>query len=491
MKSGIVDNNVQQVVSRSLREFVVDLRNKLQGRNKADNEGKLAEPKLVTVSQSPSPAPGNAYEATPTETVSIPVQLQRQPSVTAETSKPDESTAPKESVPGLDMTGQAAIPVQSEKEKVGLNLSKALEMKTSKQSETKTSNVVSPVSQPSSEHALGTGQQITASTGQAVPQTTSLKEQPQSSAPISEPKSYSVVGLVNEKQPIEATQESSGYLSAHVQELSIQSDASAESTPVHLPPHSDDSGVSITSGGGTLKKKGRGQKARGIKLTLIEHNTDTKVLVCQLSTSNNKLLKYQFSIKYDKPEEMFKKFVTAGHLTDLERDDFIQQSNQLIHKYKKNRDLKNEVQESKPPNLSIQETTRPRAGTEPSLSPPLENTESVPKLSIEQSSQIDPRLPKTMQFTETGSPKMDPSKGGVSESLRVDLTSSSETLVTSESIKDPVNPLATSSCVNLSNAPIQRPQAQQADHVSTLCYRTVCYLSVSIKLGIIHMYMYT
>ncbi len=467
MKSRVLDLSVQQMVVRSLREYVEGVKQKLQGRSKTDNtnaDGKLAEPKPDLFSQTPSPSPGTTNETSPTDSDASPAPVQRQASGQAsgqsEMVKPEEQVVPKELLQGLDITGQGTIPTLAYKERsMSINMSKG--------SETKTSDLLSPVSQHASEQNLSTGQQITASTGQSVPQMNSMKvlsARSQSTSTVMESKSYSLAvkeGSSTERHTgglsIEATQET-GYLSANsLQELSI---------PGPPDTSNDDSGVSMSSGGaGTLKKKGQRQKGKGIKLTLIEHLSETKKLVCQL-TSNSKLLKYQFSIKYDKPEEMFKKFVTGGYLTEQDKDEFILQSNQLIQSVKKGKDLKIEMTETK---LGIQEQGKSRASAEPLISPPTETAESVSKLSIEQTSQSEPRSSKN------ASPKLEPSKQ--SQGSQVPTTEAQQIaptmdrMVTPEPSKEIPHPLSVPNSSTNGGASSQRGQQPQGgDNVSGCMY---------------------
>ncbi len=431
------------MVSRSLQEYVEGLKHKLQGRNKTE----LTKPK-AEFSQTPSPSPGTIIEAAPVESELTPAPLQRQASALSDSSssKLEDQTVSKESTQGLDMTGQGAISTTAERERsMSLVMNKGLEVKTN--------DPLSPVSQPSAEQAPSTGQQIAASTGQPVPQANSAKELSAKSmlaSNVVESKSYSLAvkeGVLTEKHtgstldklPIEPTQET-GYISTpNVQELAIPvpSDASGESTPIHQPSQSDDSGLgSMSNGSGTLKKKGQRQKGKGIKLTLIEHISETKKLVCQLATSNNKVLKYQFSIKYDKPEEMFLKFVKGGYLTEQDREEFILQCNQLIKSVKKTRDKMDLQSETK---LGIQEQGKSRPSVEPTTSPPTEISESAQKLSIEQISQSDSKLSKN-----TGSLKLEPAKDSVVPPIDTSqiLPMSETTLVTPEPLRDLVNPLS-------------------------------------------------
>ncbi len=453
------------MVSRSLREYVEGIKHKLQGRNKSENanaDGKLAEPK-TEFSQTLSPSPGTTVETTPIDSDLTPAPVQRQSSVLSDSSKPEDQAVPKESVQGLDMTGQGAIPIPADRERsMILSMNKGLEVKTS--------DPLSPVNQPTAEQAPSTGQQITASTGQAAPQANSAKELGTKStfaSHVTESKSYSLAVKEGtstiDKLPFEPTQET-GYTPS-VQELGIpvQSDASGESTPVH---QSDDSGLGSMNSGGTLKKKGQRQKGKGIKLTLIEHISDTKKLVCQLATSNNKVLKYQFSIKYDKPEEMFKKFVIGGYLTEQDKDEFILQCNQLIKSVKTARDSKMDLQETK---LGIQEQGKSRPSTETTSSPPTEIAEPAQKLSIEQISQSDPKVPKN---TNTGSPKLEPVKHPlVPPADAPQILPINETLMTPEPPKDTINPLSASdSSVSLSSAQVV------VENVSVCVVRCMCLL---------------
>ena len=469
MKSGILHNSVQQMVSRSLREYVEGVKQKYQGRNKADNTNadvKIPEMKSEAVSHSPSPATANETPPTDSEQPSAQVP-QRQPSTSTEPSKSEEGGVSKEPVQGLDMTGQGAMPAPSERERnLPLNVNKT------QTPLPKTVDLLSPVStstsQPFSEHAPSTGQQIAASTGQAVPQPGVARDsgyKSQSVSTSSEPKSYSSVvkeslaseavsGPSSEKPSLDTSQESGhlksvthteSVLSTPLQELQLQSDNSTESTPIHQPPHGESESSVSGMGGrdkmGLLKKKPPRHKTKGIKLLFKNYNSETKTIVCQLNTSNGKILEYKFSITYDKPEEMYRRFVKLDYLTEQDKAEFIRQSNELIQSVKKGRDSKTEPQESKPINLGIQEQGRSRASVEPALSPPSETAESVPKLSTEQVLQNDPRSSKSVHFGN-GSPKLEPSKS-TSEHQRTESVTS-DTMVAPDT-REVSNPLSSSS----------------------------------------------
>ena len=457
------------MVSRSLREYVEGVRQKRHPGRIVD-EGKEkggTEPKSNPLSHTPSPSPAVANEPTPVdELVSPKVQSQLSVDETTSSVKPDDGAVPKNethpggAIQGQDMTGQGAIPTGTiERDRtLSLNMSKLLEHKQS--------DLVSPTlssNQPLTEHPLSTVQQITASTGQAVPQDSGLKSQ--SSSTLSDKKSYASVtkktpsqngadshskvnvssthsqlgsGSTVENHIPEATApsqdlkppavRSENFLSTPSHDM--QSDTSAESTPVHQS-HSDTE-YSSTSGqpsekdktvtNGTLKRKAPRGKPKPIRLTLLESNSDNKVIKCQLVTSNGKTLKYQFSLKYDKPEEMFLKFVKAGHLTDHDKDEFLQQSNQVIHSVKvkgtsASKESKINLTESnpsepKPPNLAIQESSKPRQDplstlvSSPVETPPISDTQGGVKEgpeSSQTSSQSDTRSSKSVHFNEGNS----------------------------------------------------------------------------------------
>ena len=465
------------MVSRSLREYIEGIRQKIQGRNKADNTNadmKMTETKSDTLSHSPSPAVAN--ETPPTDLEQSSTQVQRQPSTSSEPPKPEEGGVSKESVQGPDMTGQGAIPVPADRERIlPLNVNKP------QTPIPKSNDLLSPVSstsQPLSEHAPSTGQQITASTGQAVPQPGVAREvglKSQNSSASSEAKSYSLAvkeGLtsdtgsttsISDKLSLESSQESGhlkpvthseSVLTTPVQELHIHSDNSTESTPVHQPPHGEsESGASGAGGKGTLKKKNPRPKPKGIKLLFKSYNFEKKTITCQLATNNGKLLEYKFSITYDKPEEMYRKFVKGDYLTEQDKAEFIRQSNELIQSVKKGRDSRTEIQESKPVNLGIQEQSKSRNSTEPTLSPPSEIAESAPKLSsTEQMPQNDSRSSKSVHFSN-GSPKLDPRSVSMSEHQRSESVTS-EPIVTSEA-KEVLNPLSSSNGTSKSQPQVE------------------------------------
>lgn len=456
------------MVSRSLREYIEGVKQKrhpgrIVDEGKEKGGEKTLEPKTNPPSHTPSPSPAGANEPTPVDNELVPPKVQSQLSVDETTSsvKPDDGAGPKSetqpggTVQGQDMTGQGAMPTGT------IERDRTLSLNMSKVQEPKQPDLVSPTLHPNlplPDHPLSTVQQITASTGQAIPQDSGLKSQ--SSSTLSDKKSYA---SVTKKPPSQngADSHSNANLSSaqpqlgtgssaekHIPEASppsqdlkppsvrsenllstpshdIQSDTSAESTPVHQS-HSDTE-YSSTSGqpnekdktaaNGTLKRKAQRGKPKPIRLTLLESNSDNKVIKCQLVTSNGKILKYQFSLKYDKPEEMFLKFVKAGHLTDQDKDEFLQQSNLVIRSVKvKGKESKTDPSESKTdssesklPNLGIQDSSKPRQDplstivTSPTETPPISDTQGSAKEgpeSSQSSSQSDARSSKSVHFNE-------------------------------------------------------------------------------------------
>lgn len=90
--------------------------------------------------------------------------------------------------------------------------------------------------------------------------------------------------------------------------------------------------TSSSSLNGSKKKPSRGKKK--LRLNLVEVMEDG-VAKCTLATAGGQVVKFQFSVEYDKPQEIFQKFVKARHLVEPDQGEFIQQTERLLSEAKK------------------------------------------------------------------------------------------------------------------------------------------------------------
>lgn len=81
--------------------------------------------------------------------------------------------------------------------------------------------------------------------------------------------------------------------------------------PQPQPELSHEGGLPSTANG--AKKKPVRPKVKQLKLTLVEVKQDKgdKVVKCTLATSVGQVVNFQFSLEYDKPQEIFQKFVSG------------------------------------------------------------------------------------------------------------------------------------------------------------------------------------
>lgn len=392
VKSGILLSSVQHMVSRSLREYVEGMKQKRHP-SRSVEEGKPHEPVPFpsTSSLSYDPYYGDSETASVTrfplqETIpeepKVPVKSEDSP---VERNEEHQPGPPQ----GQDMTGQGAITTTA------VEREKKLTLNTKDAHEPKVPELASPTQGNAQLGTLDHHQssssihQITASTGQAVPHLPASKNielKTQNSTTVTENRSYAlatkrgmepstsdIVKMNVPSIPFQTTltpvaervcsdhdvTRPTSRLNSIIQPHDPQLEVPGELAPVRQA-HSDTEASSVerdeSVSSDTLKRKALRSKPKIIKLTFIEFIKETKVIQCELLTSNGKILKYQFSLKYDKPEEMFLKFVTAGHLTEQDKDEFLHQSEQVIQKVKgtsSTREYKMDHSDPKLPSLGI------------------------------------------------------------------------------------------------------------------------------------------